>query len=436
VSVSNTASRIDDGAPRRDQFIPIRKSEIIAALVEERALSAEAEDVRRFCQLLGSIYHFENFAGLEQLRDDYFHFNPEIETQSQLGPGALADKRSDLANTLNAVLKKANYEEISHKEVEEAHNQRHLLRVHVRAPLDDYHLVQFYERGRHAEKVDVRKWFGLRRNMIDATVFDNVVLVVAVKSLEEETTAKRQRKRAKVGDFKPGTILIKYFRNITASDLYMLLPQVRVVMSVADRLTIGLPAVAGAVPLLLNLLPALTVLGLVVGYFLGLVPVVDSDTMVKSFGALTGIAAVVGFILTQRMKYQRRSLQYQKEISDHFYFRNVSNNSGIFDSLVGSAEDQEFKEAALAYFFLLMAGAPLTQKELDDRIEDWLRVKYQLNLDFEVEDAVAKLERLELLERSGRGLTVPPLKQALVKLDTIWDNFFPYAGQAAGTSTQ
>ena len=47
------------------------------------------------------------------------------------------------------------------------------------------------------------------------------------------------------------------------------------------------------------------------------------------------------------MKYQKRSLEYQKEISDHFYFRNVSNNSGIFDTLVGSAE--EFKEAALAY---------------------------------------------------------------------------------------
>jgi len=433
--VSNTTSHIEGGTPRRDQFIPVRKSEIIAALVEERALSAQAEDVLQFCRLLGSIYHFENFASLEQLRDDYFHFNPEIRTQSELGPGALADKRRELAQTLNAVLKKANYEEISHQEVEEAHNQRHLLRVQVRASLDDYHWVQFYERGRHTEKVDVRKWFGLHRNMIDATVFDNVVLVVAVKSLEEMTT-KRQRKRVEFRDFKPGTILIKYFRNITASDLYMLLPQVRVVMSFADRLTIGLPAVAGAVPLLLNLLPALTVLSLVVGYFLGLVPMVDNDTMVKSFGALTGIAAIVGFIFTQRMKYQRRSLQYQKEISDHFYFRNVSNNSGIFDSLVGAAEDQEFKEAALAYFFLLMAGAPLTQKELDDRIEDWLRVKYKLNLDFEVEDAVAKLERLELLERSGHGLTVPVLKQALVKLDTIWDNFFPYANQAAESSTQ
>jgi hypothetical protein len=128
------------------------------------------------------------------------------------------------------------------------------------------------------------------------------------------------------------------------------------------------------------------------------------------------------------MKYQnqKRSLEYQKEISEHFYFRNVSNNSGIFDTLVGSAEDQEFKRAALTYFFLLMAGAPLTQKDLDGRIEDCSERSTSWTW-IEVEGAVAKLKRLELLQRSGQGLTVPPLKQALVKLDGIWDNFFPYA---------
>lgn len=94
------------------------------------------------------------------------------------------------------------------------------------------------------------------------------------------------------------------------------------------------------------------------------------------------------------------------------------------------------KEAALAYFFLLMAGAPLTQKDLDGRIEDWFRAKHQLDLDFKVEDAVAKLERLELLQRSGQGLSVPPLKQALGKLDGIWDNFFPYASQPAESATR
>ena len=62
------------------------------------------------------------------------------------------------------------------------------------------------------------------------------------------------------------------------------------------------------IPLLLNLLPVLTVLSPRGGYFFGLAPVLDTDTMVKSFGALTGIAAVALI-----MKYQKRSLEYQKK---------------------------------------------------------------------------------------------------------------------------
>ena len=52
-----------------------------------------------------------------------------------------------------------------------------------------------------------------------------------------------------------------------------------------------------------------------------------------------------------------------------------------------------------------MAGAPLIKKDLDGRSEDWFRAKHQLYLEFEVEDAVAKLQRLELLQCSGQGLT-------------------------------
>ena len=64
------------------------------------------------------------------------------------------------------------------------------------------------------------------------------MLVLVVKSLEE-ITSKGQRKRLEASDCKPGTILIKYFRNITASDLYMLLPRVRVVMSFADLVSVS-----------------------------------------------------------------------------------------------------------------------------------------------------------------------------------------------------
>ena len=78
--MSEPANRVDGGTAKRDQFIPIRKSEIIAALVAEPALRTQADATLRFCQLLGSIFHFENFDALERLRDDYYHFNPELGT--------------------------------------------------------------------------------------------------------------------------------------------------------------------------------------------------------------------------------------------------------------------------------------------------------------------------------------------------------------------
>jgi len=68
-----------------------------------------------------------------------------------------------------------------------------------------------------------------------------------------------------------------------------------------------------------------------------------------------------------------------------------------------------------------MAGAPLTQKDLDGRIEDWFRAKHQLDLDFQGRRRCGQARAARLLQRSGQGLTVPPLKQALVKLDGIWD---------------
>ena len=48
-----------------------------------------------------------------------------------------------------------------------------------------------------------------------------------------------------------------------------------------------------------------------------------------------------------------------------------------------------------------LSGEPLTQPDLDRRIEAWLKERFDLDVDFEVDDALAKLERLGLLKRDG-----------------------------------
>ncbi len=113
--------------------------------------------------------------------------------------------------------------------------------------------------------------------------------------------------------------------------------------------------------------------------------------------------ALGGFVMRQWVKYQRQSLKYQIELNDNVYYRNINNNAGIFDYIIGAAEEQECKEAFLAYYFLHTAPAPPTADELDGRIEAWLRDTFGVDLDFEVDDALAKLERLGLLSAMASG---------------------------------
>jgi hypothetical protein len=94
-------------------------------------------------------------------------------------------------------------------------------------------------------------------------------------------------------------------------------------------------------------------------------------------------------------------------------------------------------EAFLAYYFLSTAPSPLTEDELDRCIEAWLQETFSIDIDFEVDDALAKLDRLGLLKRDGERLTVSSPADALARLDYQWDNYFQYniASPAAAAAT-
>jgi hypothetical protein len=50
-----------------------------------------------------------------------------------------------------------------------------------------------------------------------------------------------------------------------------------------------------------------------------------------------------------------------------------------------------------------------------------------VDVEFEVTEALAKLERLELLRREGDKVAVLPLEGAIKALDRRWAAFFPVA---------
>jgi hypothetical protein len=429
--------RAEFAARPRDQFIPVRKEDLLDALIEHGPLATavEREKFRQVCRILTAIYHYETFAQLERLRHDYFYFDPDLDPHARFDGGALEAAYADLAASFTGVLSEANFVEIAHAEIERAHRERKTTRIAVTAALDDFREVRFFRRGHHHATVTIDKWFGLRKEMHEVVVYDDVVLFVATKPAKD-ITVKRERKLLARRRIRPGSVLIKYFRNIAASDLNALFPNVRVVMRVFDALVLGLPALAGAIPILLNLASTLTVLFLVIGFYLGVVAAVEHDELKSAFAAMSGLAALIGFVMRQWLRYQRQSLKYQQELTDNIYFHNVNNNAGIFDYMIGSAEDQECKEAFLAYYFLRIGKTALIQAELESAIERWLRERFGLDIDFKIADALAKLERLGLLSREGERLCVPSPEQTLARLDALWSSFFPAPKEAAATAAQ
>jgi hypothetical protein len=418
----------------RDQYIPVRKADLLDALVEHGPLGSEEEreQFRQVCRFLAAIYHYEYFDQLERLRHDYYYFNPELDPHAHFEGAVVEEAYADLVESFTAVLKGANFVELSHAEVEQAHRERKTMRVEVTAALDDFREVRFFRRGHHHETVATEKWFGLRRDRHDITVYDDVILFVATKPAAAQST-RHENKRLGRRAIRPGSVLIKYFRNIARRDLNALFPNVRVVMSILDKLVLGVPALAGGIPILLHLASTITVLFLVIGFYLGLVAAIEQDHLKTAFAAMSGIVGLGGFAMRQWLRYQAQSLKYQKELTDNIYFRNVNNNAGIFDYMIGAAEDQECKEAFLAYYFLRTAKVPPTQAELDQRIEAWLKETFAIEVAFAVEVALAKLDRLGLLQRDGERLSVPPPGHTLGRLDRVWDNYFQYVAESPAT---
>ena len=64
--------------------------------------------------------------------------------------------------------------------------------------------------------------------------------------------------------------------------------------------------------------------------------------------------------------------------------------------------------------------------QLDNLIENWFETRWNCRINFEIDEALAKLERLELVTRDGEALRCRPLAEAKRQLDHIWDNYFTY----------
>ena len=142
------------GAGGRDRFIPVRKTDILDALIGHgRLRDGEAKKFRLLARLLGAIYHYEYFDRLETLSNDYYYFNPDLPHDTGVDPAVLARAHDELVETLLGVLDKADFVEVASDDLALSHRERHLLKVEIAIPSGDYREVRFFRRGHHRTTV-------------------------------------------------------------------------------------------------------------------------------------------------------------------------------------------------------------------------------------------------------------------------------------------
>ncbi len=400
-----------------DHFIPFRQHDILH-LVHEDAPGGSA--FTNTITLLSLIMRQEFQDRLERLKNLYQDLDPNADTKPvpAVGVETPVDPLA-FSHELKVLLERANYRALSQAELDHALTAESVFQVKLHIALDDFRELTIYTRSQRQRQETISTWFGLKTRTLDVAYFERVLLYVRF----QDAAYFAARKTSKSLPFKPGTTQLKLFANVPAADLEMLFPNSEVRMKTFDKLVIGVPALAGFIGIALKIGGSAAILFVLLKHWLGLHP--DSPAINGAVWAAIAVAAftLTMFVSRQLGRYKFKKIQFLQALANNLFSRNLDNNAGVIHRVLDEAQEEDIKEAALAYRFLL--AGPATEAELDQRIEGWFVQRLQTTLDFEVDDALEKLARLGLASLDGQVWTALAPAETVKLLHERWKILAP-----------
>ena len=393
---------------QREHFIPIRRADLLqrlATLVEPE----HREAILSLGQILSATFHHQFHQRMESLKQDYVSLDPDRDTQL-----VEADHHSDTSNSDPAtsffdatidLLERANFRRLSQDDIEAAMQGSSDWGVNLQVDFDLFDRLELYARGDVVQTRTRRRLRNrYREEQIELPVYQRLVLAFKLKP---GNTVQQ--------DSNPDQIYLKLFKDIPQIDLEMLLPGTRVRISKVDKGKILLPTMSGITLALIKIIKGVALLA--------------TATLTGLLSFLGILGGTVGYGVKSFLGYLRTKDKYHLNLTRSLYFQNLDNNAGVLHRLLDEAEEQETREALLGWFLLWQQAPEIgwTDEQLDDCAERFLSNQFDVDVDFEVEDALQKLDFLGLSRRDSEGRwTATPLAESLRRLDHAWDNLFQW----------
>ncbi len=401
----------------REHFIPVRVADLVdllcaesGPLPDQHLTADEQAGFRRFAAAVTHHLHAVYADKLRTLKDAYAPFDPDPDPRSLavLGPDEREACLDGLFRHFVELMERANYRRMTRDDLERTMAGASEWGVDMSVAWDALEKLEVFYRGRRVGRRGVRRWYRwFRREEATVPVFKRVAVIL------KQTPHPRLDPDADVRN-----VFLKLFKDIPTMDVEMLLPATRVKMPWLERLKLG---------------GSLTSSVGYVGWKLG----TSSLTLTKFGSALlagsvltvyTPIALVLGYGYKTWYSFQASKKAYALQLTQSLYYQNLDNNAGLLYRLLDEAEEQETREVLLAYFYLwrYAGDAGWTAADLDDYVELDLEKRLGAAVDFEIGDALAKLEWAGVLETAGGRYRALPLDAAQARLDARWGR---YAGR-------
>ncbi|KAJ7976305.1 Aminopeptidase [Quillaja saponaria] len=176
-------------------------------------------------------------------------------------------------------------------------------------------------------------------------------------------------------------IFVKHFKNIPMADMEIVLPEKR------------------------N--PGLTPMDWVkflVSAVVGLVAIITSMEMPKAdpWVIFAVLSTVIGYCAKIYFTFQQNMAAYQNLITQSMYDKQLDSGKGTLLHLCDDVIQQEVKEVIIS-FYILMEQGKATRQDLDQWCEELIKEEFGESCNFDVDDAIHKLEILGIVTRDSIG---------------------------------
>ncbi len=393
----------------RESFIPLRKDELVEILAGDRELpEAERETFRSCCRLIDAIYRHEYGQRLEKLEAVYSPFDPDVETRSlqTLGQDERDQRMYAVFRDFGNVLEEAGYKHLSADDLEPARVGASAWGLRMDVDFRVFERLAIFVRGSTIQQRPLRIWRkGYRVEQREVPIYQRIVMILKLrphKRLGPQVDTQR--------------VYLQLFKNIPQLDINMLLPGARVRMNHLDRGRVGLPLLSGLALTLWQIMQDIA------GALLTFVHDVIRFQPAAIWAAATG---AFGYGVKSYYGYYQTKQRYIVTLLQVLYFQNLDTNAGVIHRVLNEAQEQDCREAILAYSCLRRQGSAKgsTSEELERYVEHHLERQANVQIDFDP-GCLSKLVRLGLLERDGDRYRARPLLQVVAGLENIWRGYF------------